>query len=245
MKILCIGNSFSQDATRYLYGIARAGGVDVKVVNLYIGGCSLSRHYRNMLSEERVYAFEINGMQNTGILVSIKEALLSDDWDVVTLQQQSSNSARYETFSLYLERLADYVRTMAPKARIFLHQTWAYKETSAKLISCGYSTHEEMFLSVRQNYERARQEIGADGILLSGEAVLLANEAKECGIYRDEFHMSRGFGRYMLGLVWYKTLTGGSIEENSFSDFDEVISEQQRMLAKACAERATSSIVKQ
>ena len=51
MRVLAIGNSYSQDATRYLYGIARAGGVDVKVVNLYIGGCSLSRHYRNMLSE--------------------------------------------------------------------------------------------------------------------------------------------------------------------------------------------------
>ena len=74
MKILAIGNSFSQDATRYLYGIARADGVNLEVVNLYIGGCSLERHYRNMLSAERAYGLEING-HKTGFFVSLDEAL--------------------------------------------------------------------------------------------------------------------------------------------------------------------------
>ena len=41
MKVLAIGNSFSQDATRYLHQIAKANQFDLKVVNLYIGGCSL------------------------------------------------------------------------------------------------------------------------------------------------------------------------------------------------------------
>ena len=53
MDILAIGNSFSTDATRYLYGIARAAGDNLQVTNLYIGGCSLEQHYRNMLSNER------------------------------------------------------------------------------------------------------------------------------------------------------------------------------------------------
>ena len=33
MKILAIGNSFSEDSTYYLHQIAAADGVDVKVVN--------------------------------------------------------------------------------------------------------------------------------------------------------------------------------------------------------------------
>ena len=61
MNVLSIGNSFSQDATRYLHQIARADGVKLTTVNLYIGGCPLSRHYRNMLSEEKVYGLECNG----------------------------------------------------------------------------------------------------------------------------------------------------------------------------------------
>ncbi len=47
MKVLAIGNSFSQDATRYLRKIAQASGEDMKVVNLYIGGCPLSRHFKH------------------------------------------------------------------------------------------------------------------------------------------------------------------------------------------------------
>lgn len=49
MKILSIGNSFSQDAQRYLHRLAKHEGVQLKTVNLYIGGCSLQRHYENIL----------------------------------------------------------------------------------------------------------------------------------------------------------------------------------------------------
>ena len=65
MNILSIGNSFSQDAQRYLHQIARADGVKLTCVNLYIGGCPLSKHYRNMLSEKSEYSLEVNG-SNTG-----------------------------------------------------------------------------------------------------------------------------------------------------------------------------------
>ena len=48
LQVLAIGNSFSGDATRYLHGIAEADGVGLEVTNLFIGGCSLERHCRNM-----------------------------------------------------------------------------------------------------------------------------------------------------------------------------------------------------
>ena len=53
MNVLSIGNSFSQDAQRYLHRIAKADGCNLNTFNLYIGGCPLSLHYRNMISEER------------------------------------------------------------------------------------------------------------------------------------------------------------------------------------------------
>ena len=92
-KILAIGNSFSQDATAYLYGLARAAGEDVKVVNLYIGGCPLSRHAFNALGRERDYKLEYNGFL-TNFDVSIHDALGNDAWDVITLQQASHFSFR-------------------------------------------------------------------------------------------------------------------------------------------------------
>ena len=44
MKVLSIGNSFSDDAQRYLRKIAAKEGVEIETLNLCIGGCPLSLH---------------------------------------------------------------------------------------------------------------------------------------------------------------------------------------------------------
>ena len=91
MNILSIGNSFSQDAQRYLHQIAKTDGFTLNAFNLYIGGCTLSFHYRNMINEQRAYTLEMNG-ESTGFNVSLKETLLNRDWEVVTIQQVSHQS---------------------------------------------------------------------------------------------------------------------------------------------------------
>ncbi len=90
MKILSIGNSFSVDGQRYLHQIAKTNGCELTCGNLYIGGCSLRTHYLNMSDDEKGYEYYFNG-QPTGLKVSIREALRSKEWDIVTLQQQHSN----------------------------------------------------------------------------------------------------------------------------------------------------------
>ena len=236
IKVLSIGNSFSQDVTRYLYGIARADGVEMKVVNLYIGGCSLSQHYRYMLGEAKKYSYEIDGIRS-GLYVSMKEALLSDEWDFVTIQQQSLKSTDYETFEPYLDEIAAYVRKMAPMAKILMNQTWGYEPSSKKLLESPFETHEKMFLSIRAAYEKAASAIDAYGILPCGEAVFLANQEKKASPYRDGFHLSLGFGRYMCGLVWYRAFTKKDLFSNSFDDFDEELSDEEILLAKQIASR--------
>lgn len=104
MKILSIGNSFSQDAQKYLRRLAQNDGVELKTVNLYLGGCSLRTHYLNALENRFNYVFEFNG-ENTGIEVSMSQVLSSDDWDIITLQQASRDSTKYETYYPYLKSL--------------------------------------------------------------------------------------------------------------------------------------------
>ena len=82
MNILSIGNSFSEDATRYLHEIARAESEEINTSNLYIGGCSLEMHYENMISGERAYELQYNG-QNTGFFVSLDEAIKNRRWDIL------------------------------------------------------------------------------------------------------------------------------------------------------------------
>ena len=138
MNILAIGNSFSQDATRYLHQIARADGKDLQITNLYIGGCPLDRHYRNMLADSADYVLQYNG-QVTGFFVSIKQALLNREWDVITLQQASPRSPFAESYFPYINALYDYVKKHAPKAKIVIHQTWAYEQGCPKLEALGFA----------------------------------------------------------------------------------------------------------
>ena len=234
MNILSIGNSFSQDAQRYLHQIARADGTALQTVNLYIGRCPLSRHYRNMLGEKREYMLEVNG-NSTGFFVTLKEALLNRDWDVVTVQQVSQLSTDYETYQPYLDELAAYIRKLAPKARIAVHQTWAYEQGSKRLHEeLQYGDYKEMLADIVKACRKAAAAIQADWIIPSGEVFEAMLEHGVEKVHRDTFHASLGLGRYALGLTWYACLTGRDVTDHPFADFDEAISPEQIETAQKC-----------
>ena len=234
MKILAIGNSFSCDAMRYLHQIAQADNVDLKTVNLYIGGCSLETHYNNIVSDEKAYAYQLNG-NDEGEMVSIKETLESDEWDVVTMQQASILSVNYDTYQPYLSHLSQYVRQFAPQAEQVIHQTWAYEQGSEKLnVMLGYNEQYDMFCDLKASYEQAAEDLGGLRIIQSGQAFQNALEYGINNLHRDTFHASLGVGRYILGAVWYEFFTGNSIENTTFRDFDEPVSEELLKTAKKC-----------
>ena len=240
MNILAIGNSFSEDATRYLHAIAAAEGIYTRVVNLYIGGCSLERHAANLASGERAYLMEYNG-ESSGFFCSIEEALGANDWDFVSLQQTSLESTDYARYQPYLGVMAEACRRSAPDAKLMIHQTWAYEEGSERLrVRMGYETSAAMFADIRACYDRAASEIAADGIIPSGETVRLLAEA---GLkpHRDTYHINKGFGRYALGLTWFAALTGADVTENGFADLDEEADGETLRLCRECAARAAAA----
>jgi len=235
MNVLAIGNSFSQDATRYLHQIARADAVDMRVVNLYISGCSLSRHFRNMLADRRTYSLEYNG-QLTGFPVSLKEALLNREWDVITLQQASALSPFAESFFPYINELYSYVKKHAPKAKVVIHQTWAYQQGSDLLASVGFDDHRDMFASLKAAYQQACDTLGADGLIPYGQLFQDLLAAGWDTVHRDTYHAGKGAPRYALALLWYRMLTGNHVTENAFRDLDEPVTEEQIHTVKACVE---------
>ena len=231
MKILSIGNSFSQDATRYLHNLSASGGVSVKTVNLYIGGCSLKTHYYNILENAAAYTFEFNG-ESTGLKVTVKDALMSDDWDIVTLQQVSTQSPRFETYQPYLTELAAYVRRYVPHAALYMHQTWAYEDGSERLRALGFEKSMQMLDGIRASYAKAASDIHAAGIIPDGEAMMRALENGMEKVHRDTFHASLGAGRFLLALTWYGFFTGKPVAENPFSAFDVPVTPEEIALVK-------------
>ncbi len=234
MKVVAVGNSFSEDATRYLHDIARCDGVDIEVINLYIGGCSLFTHYKNITNDACAYTLTYNG-QNTGVPVSVRQVLQSREWDYVTLQQVSQCSPRYETYQPYLNYLSEYCEVYAPKAKQLIHQTWAYEEGSERLTGeLGYAHHEDMFADIKHAYRAASDDLGGIGIIPCGEVFekLIENGIKT--VHRDTFHAKLGVGRYALGLTWYGYLTGNDVTLNKFDAFDEPVTPEEAEIVKKC-----------
>lgn len=233
MNVLAIGNSYSEDGTRYVHQLAESCGEIINITNLVIGGCTLERHFRNMHSEGKVYQHEFNGMY-TGLDVSLKEALLIREWDVITIQQQSFNSTKYDTFQPYLNELVAYIRKLSPKAKIALQQTWGYRDGEKSLRF--YENGSAMFADIKSSYARAAEEIQADMIIKSGEVF---EGLKANGVYdyfRDPIHASLGLGRYALGLMWVKTLTGKSPYETGEIRLDQEVSKEHLEIAKKVVE---------
>ena len=235
MRVLSISNSFGVDATRYLHQIARSAGVKLDVCTLYIGGCPLELHYRNMLGDKEAYDLYFNGFA-TGFKTSISEALLSGRWDVISFQQASHFSPKPDSYTPFAEELYDYIKTYQPKAKVLIHQTWAYEDGSLKLANMGYETGKAMFADIEKAYQLFCDILGADGIIPCGKLMITLLENGIEKVHRDTFHASLGLGRYAQGLLWFKKITGQSVADIDYNDFDEEVPAEQIAIAKKIVE---------
>ena len=135
VRILAIGNSFSQDAVeQYLHELAEAEGISTIIGNMFIGGCSLERHVKNARDNAPAYAYRkigTDGKKREKGKMSLEAVLADEAWDYVSLQQASPFSGMYETYEVSLPELIEYVKVRLPKkTKLMLHQTWAYASTS-------------------------------------------------------------------------------------------------------------------
>lgn len=223
MKILAIGNSFSQDATRYLETVARSAGEDLFVRNLYIGGCSIFRHVQNIASGEAAYIYQTDGMGEE--MISIGDALTAEEWDYVTVQQVSGYSGIYDSYFPYLERLLAFVHENAPRAKCVLHRTWAYEwtETEHPSFQLYRGETERMHSAILDATSRVAEEHSLP-IIPAGDAVMRAKQHPAfdvrvggLSLHRDGYHLSLDYGRYLVALVWLKFFTGISPDKVTFA----------------------------
>lgn len=222
LKILAIGNSFSQDSTTYLFDMAKSDGVELKVVNLYIGGCSLELHWNNIVENKKDYEYQLNGIF-TGKYASILETLLEEDWDVVTMQQSSGFSGLIDTYHPYIQNLSNYIKRYVPKAKQIIHQTWAYEIDSNHKHYIYYQNNQDvMYQALIKCYQTVADELSID-IIPFGEVIqelrtLPPFDYKNGGmsLCRDGYHMHYIYGRYALAATWYEYVLKGSILNNKF-----------------------------
>ncbi len=243
LKILCIGNSFSEDATTYLSEIAKSAGEDVLIGNLVIGGCSLETHLNNLTSDAPQYLYFLNKgkgfvlHENTVFLDAVK----SERWDVITLQQASHDSGVAESYAP-LSPLLTELQKLCPSAKFYWHMTWAYQKDSNHWAFPRYyannqsQMYESILSAVKKN---VLTDSRFSGLIPNGTAVQNARTILGDTLTRDGFHLSLDLGRYLAGLTFFSVLTGKPVKGVSF--FPEGVTEEQAEIAKKCVEHAINS----
>ncbi len=218
LRILAIGNSFSDDGMEYIPALLENLDVkNVEVARLFVGGCSLKQHFNFHQNSESPYIFTQSKQgENRWIehrnKFSLNDALKLGEWDIITLQQQSGNSGIYSSYEPYLGELIKIIRQAQPNARIAWHMTWSYSTNSTHGEFVKYDNDSRKMLAAimdaSQTAAQAHPEI--EIIIPAGTTIQLLRQSAinnhPQDLTRDGYHMGYGAGRYALACTWYEVL---------------------------------------
>ncbi len=245
LKILTIGNSFSDDTMEYVWKIARSLGVEnIKLGNLFIGGCSLDTHYENAMSGRPVYEYRTNAedewKNEKGWAMG--DAIVSEDWDFVSLQQSSGVSGVPASYSR-LEELAAYVKSLAgAETKLVWNMTWAYQGDSTHAEFKNYD--KDQTAMYRKIVETVKSEILSKDVFSAVIPVGTAIQNVRTSfvgdtLTRDGFHLNYSLGRYVAGLTLVHALTGLDLTDDVFCL--EVLNEKRKKVALEGAKNAVKT----
>ena len=222
LRILAIGNSFSQDAIEQnLWELFHQEGKVVVVGNLYIGGCTLQRHFFNARNDTTDYLYRkvVDGVRTEYPHYTLERGLADESWDVVSLQQASGVSGMFETFQPYLLELVRFVKARTrDDVRLVWHQTWAYSADAPHPEFPNYGRDQlRMYKAILAAGKRAMRESGIRTVIPSGTAIQNARGTfLGDRMNRDGYHLELTYGRYTAACTWYEALTGRDVRQNAW-----------------------------
>lgn len=251
IKVLGIGNSFSEDALEQnLSDIARAENVPMVIANMYIGGCSIDKHWENITKNNSLYRytkFDADGKKTVQNNVSLESIIKDEQWDYISVQQVSGFSGVYESYSR-LRNLISWIKKKAPKAKILFHQTWAYSYDSNHADFSKYDASQAvMFAAISETVKRVVAKYKIDGVVPSGPAIQFLREMTgNFNHTRDGYHLSLGMGRYTAACTWFAYLTGFDAEKLKYfpNGSDKRTTAITKAEALACGKAANKAVKK-
>ena len=250
IKVLAIGNSFSEDSIEQnLWQIAQAQGVDMVIGNMYIGGCSVDRHYKNITEDIPDYRYckiTADGNRQWSKSSHLKDVIKDEAWDFVSIQQVSQDAGMPGTYA-HLQEVVDWIRANAPQAEVVFHQTWAYGPDSSHGGFLKYDRDQlKMYQAVVGVTKEQAEKVGITTIIPTGTALQDARTTRlGADLTRDGFHMSKGFGRYLAACTWFETLTGHDVSHNTYvpdgsQSGTEPLSSEDAAIARRAAHQAVA-----
>jgi hypothetical protein len=185
VRLLTVGNSFSQNATKYLDKIAEADGNTLIHHRCVIGGSGPEQHLAKAAANEKD-PNDKAGLYGTG--KSLKEELAAEKWDVITIQQASIRSHDLASYRPAMKELHDLIKKHAPNSEVVIHQTWAYRSDDPRFMGAGKSgepkTQKEMYDGLSSAYRTVAKELGIRRIPV-GDAFFAADTDPKWGYKPD------------------------------------------------------------
>ncbi|MDD3116398.1 MAG: DUF4886 domain-containing protein [Victivallaceae bacterium] len=172
LKVFTIGNSFANSIFRSLPAIVEADpSCKLTLVSANLGGCSLERHWKEHLKSEK------NSEHKPYSKHSLRDRLIQEKWDIVTIQQVSHKSWQPETYQPYAENIIALVKQLAPTAEIVIQQTWSYNAGDSRLSPEKWKMNQqEMYDKLTYSYLALAKKYNCR-VIPSGMAVQLYREA--------------------------------------------------------------------
>ena len=221
LKILAIGNSFSVDAMEnHLYDVLKSADYDQVILgNLYIGGCSLNTHWNNISTNTSAYEFRKNDDNGEWVKTAnytALEALQEENWDVITIQQVSSDSGKTDTYA-NLQNIVNWVNDNKTNhdAKVLWHMTWAYQQNSTHEAFPNYGSDQmTMYNAIVNTVQNTVLNVnGIDGIIPAGTAIQnLRTSGLDDTLTADGYHLNDTYGDYTAALTWFRAITGESLD---------------------------------
>lgn len=211
LKILAIGNSFTNNATALMPWFAnRLNGDSICVAKLVRDGSSLSMHWSSHSGNSHVYDFYYSDKDQwvETDIDTFDEALTILDWDIIVLQQVSYLAGDYDSFQPYLQFMLRLFNELNPDIKTAWNYPWAYKPgTDHKGFGNYGNDPEKMYEAIISAGDRAA--VYVDCTIPSATLIKRMREdypEVEDGFSTDGVHISSGFASYALSSLWYECL---------------------------------------
>lgn len=239
MNILCVGNSFSRDTVEHIGEIAKnAGMTDFLFANLYIGGCSINRHFRNATENlaEYHYSQTTDGAWGEGETVSIADALKKRKWDIISIQHGTGDKSRYTSEESYinLAPLIAYIKEHCENpVKIAFNMAWVADPESKHHEITSYGGDQLLMYQKLTELTEKVVRPQVDFLSPAGTAIQNLRTCIDKKLTRDNFHLSYDLGRYTAGLTFLKTLCDLDLEKVLWTP--DGVSPEEREYAKKAA----------
>lgn len=186
VRLLTVGNSFSQNATRFLGKLAVASGNALIHHPAAVGGATMALHW------QKAEQFEKDPQNTNGFYSSkrsLQQELRAEPWDFVTIQQASIQSHNVATYRPYASQLHAYIKKHAPQAEVLVHETWAYRCDDPRFDvknpkPVEPATQEAMYQALASAYRTIASELGSR-LIPVGDAFHMADTHPERGYKPD------------------------------------------------------------